>query len=382
MTNRELDQYVSQLMLRYEEVNSIYIQKVAQHIEAIGHLNPTSINRISILAQMNENIGQINKQIADASRLTQRELYELYDRALNEAYTDARFRRALEETPLSQESLRRLEIMAQNIAIQTVGTMKNLSNTTLVSEDYQHAIDNAVLAVVSGVDDYKSATRRTVEQLGGAGIQVVYPSGYHRRLDTAVRQNITNGTKQIAQNGSIMMGEMLGYDAYEISAHAQSAPDHEPIQGHVFLKAEFAKMQNEEPFQDVDGRQYAPIRRAIGEWNCMHVVFSFSTEYSRRKYTERQLRMFAESNAAGAVIDDKHYSLYEVSQYMRRLETAVRKQKDIAIAATAAGDDIAAKNAQRKINATMAKYYEIAENSGLSAKPERTTVPGFKKVRL
>ena len=243
-----LQEQVDQLMERFEEVNEFYIQKVAEQIRTIGELNASSMNRIAIMAQMNRDIAEINRRIAQAVQMAVPDVYGIYQRALDDLYYDPRFERALKETPLSDASKRRLEQFVQSVSRQTAGTMQNLSNTTVASQRYRHTVDNAVLAVSTGLSDYRAATRESVKRLGHEGLQLSYPSGYHRRLDTAIRQNVLDGVKQIAQQGSDIMGEELGYDAVEISVHAMSAPDHEPIQGHVFLKEEFEKMQSGQPF--------------------------------------------------------------------------------------------------------------------------------------
>ena len=209
-----------------------------------------------------------------------------------------------------------------------------------------------------------------------------YPSGYHRRLDTAIRQNIIDGANQIAQQGSIMMGEELGYDAYELSAHARSAPDHEPIQGRVFLKEEFEKLQSEQPFQDVDGHHFEAIRRPIGEWNCMHIAMAFSTKYSKRQYSDEQLNRWKEDNEAGCMIGGKHYTIYQASQLMRKIETQVRREKDTANAARIAGDDVLRKECQIRINSLARKYQEVVSASGLRARKDRMSVEGFKMVKV
>lgn len=377
------EQRLDTLMKRFEEVNNFYIMKVAQQVAKIGELSQSSINRLVIMTEMNENIAAINGRLAKALSLSINDLYRLYEDALNDTYTDPRFVRALKETPLSALSKRRLERYAQNVSIQTAGKMQNLSNTTLVSQTYRDTVDKAIMAVSSGLDDYKSATRQAIRDLGYNGMQVFYPeSGYHRRLDTALRQNIIDGSNQIAQNGSIMMGEALGYDAYEISAHAYPAPDHEPIQGHVFLKAEFEKMQSEQPFVDTDGRQYEAIRRAIGEWNCMHIAMSFSTKHSVRKFSNEQLQKFMDDNKKGCTIDGKHYTIYAASQYMRRIETEIRRQKEIANAARAAGDDALRKECQMKINALARRYSEVAKAANLKPHKDRMRVEGFKMVKV
>ncbi len=91
----------------------------------------------------------------------------------------------------------------------------------------------------------------------------------------------------------------------------------------MFLIAEFEKLQNQQPFEDVDGNQYEAIRRPIGEWNCMHIAMAFSTKYSKRQYTDAQLKKWADDNEKGCMIGGKHYTTYEAAQLMRQIETQV-----------------------------------------------------------
>ena len=178
------------------------------------------------------------------------------------------------------------------------------------------------------------------------------------------------------------MGEQLGFDAYELSAHARSAPDHEPIQGRVFLKEEFEKLQSGLSFQDVDGNQYEGIRRPIGEWNCMHIAMSFSTQYSKRRYSDETLKKYADDNNKGCEIDGKHYTIYQVAQLMRKIETQVRYEKDAANAGRAAGDMDLRRECQKRINALAAKYEMVANAAGLTMRKDRMTVEGFKMVKV
>lgn len=382
MTQEELDQKVDMIMQRFDEVNAFFIATVAEQVSRIGKLNPSSIHIITVMAEMNEGIAAINRLLANVLRLTVPELYRLYRRAMQDHYTDPRFVRALKETPMSEASKGRLRHYAEAVSRQTAGTIMNLSNTTLASQVYRHTVDNAVLAVSSGMTDYASATRRSIRELGYNGMQMQYPSGYHRRLDTAIRQNIIDGANQIAQQGSIMMGEELGYDAYELSAHARSAPDHEPIQGRVLLKAEFEKLQSQQPFHDIDGRYYKPIKRPIGEWNCMHIAMAFSTKYSKRQFSDDQLEKWAADNKEGCTIDGKHYTIYQASQLMRQIETKVRREKDTANAARIAGDDVLRRECQIRINNLARKYQEVVQASGLKARKERMSVEGFRMVKV
>ena len=383
LTEKELEAAIQQITDRLDEVNRLYIKKIAAQLLKIGELNATSINRIIVMTEMGADIREINKELAQATAMNIRDLYAIYQAALSDSYTDPRFRAALQSQPLTPTQNYRLTQLAQNIATQTAQAMVNLSNTTAISQPYQDALDKAITAVSVGGMSYTEAARDIIHDLGYNGLQVQYQSGYHRRLDSAVRQNIIDGVNQINQNASLAMGEMLGYDAVELSAHANSAPDHESVQGRIFLLKEFEKMQNGEDFRDVDGNFYAGFARPIGEWNCMHIAMSFDTRYSIPRYTDEQLKKFKEDNAKGCEIGGKHYTLYQARQLMRELETKVRREKDAANAARANGNDMDARRAcQKTINALTAKYYAVAKASGLSPRSVRLSVEGFKMVKV
>lgn len=383
LTEKELEAAIERIMGRLNEVNQLYIKKIAAQLLKIGELNATSINRIIVMTEMGANIREITRALATATAMNLRDIYAIYQTALDDSYTDPRFKTALQSRPLPPEQNARLTQFAQNVSTQTAQTMLNLSNTTAVAETYQEAVDKAIAAVSTGGMSYTEAARDIIRELGYNGLQVQYESGYHRRLDSAVRQNIIDGVNQINQNASLSMGDALGFDAVELSAHANSAPDHEPVQGRVFLRSEFEKMQNGEDFTDVDGNRYAGFPRPIGEWNCMHIAMSFDTRYSIRRYTDAQLQQWKVDNAKGCTINGKHYTLYQARQLMRQLETKIRREKDAANAARLNGNDMEARRAhQRTINSLSAQYYATAKAAGLTPRSARLSVEGFKMVKV
>lgn len=383
LTEKQLEAAIAQITGRLDEVNRTLIKKIAAQILKIGQLNPTSINRILAMSDMGADMRDISRDLADATALNVRDIYAIYNMALRDSYTDPRFAAALKSRPLSPMQNDRLRQFAINAAAQTAAAMRNLSNTTAILPAYREAVDKAITAVSMGGMSYNEAARDIIRDLGYNGLQVQYESGYHRRLDTAVRQNIIDGVNQINQNASLEMGRALGYDAVELSAHANSAPDHEPVQGRVFLLAEFEKMQNGEPFQDVDGNHYEGFPRSIGEWNCMHIAMSFDTKTSIRRYTNEQLQQWKDDNAKGCDVNGKHYTLYQARQLMRQLETKVRREKDAAVAAKLNGNDMDERRArQRVINALSTKYYAVAQVAGLTPRGQRLSVEGFRAVSV
>lgn len=383
LSDAELTMLLDRLQSRLDAVNTLYIRKIASQIAKIGKLGQANVNRLIVMAEMTQDIDEITQALAEATGQNEADVYIVYQKAMNEVYTDPRFTAAFKAgntlPPVTKE---RLRTMVSNISQQTFQTMENLSNTTAISKPYQDAVDRAIIATASGLASYGEATRDILRRVGYGGLQVQYASGYHRRLDTAVRQNVIDGTKQISQNGAKAVGEALGYDAYELSAHAHSAPDHEPVQGHVLLKEEYDKMQAGLAFVDVDGNSFGGFNRPIGEWNCQHFAFPFSTKFSKRQFTQDQLDKFIIDNHDGCDMDGKHYTTYGAQQLMRKTETEVRRWKDTANAARIAGDENLRIQCQVHINELMAKYYQIANLSGLKPHQNRTSVDGFRAVKV
>lgn len=383
LSEQELEKVLELLQSRFDEVNALFIRKVAAQIKKIGELGQANINRLAIMAEMTSDVQEITELLMRATALSKPEIEAIYAVAMQDTYTDPRFTRAFSAgVQPPQGTQERLMQYARNVAQQTAQTVQNLSNTTAVAEPYRKAIDRGILAVSTGLMDYNAATREIVREIGYNGLQVHYASGYHRRLDTAVRQNIIDGTKQIAQHGANAMGEALQYREVEISAHANSAPDHEPVQGRVFTKAEYDKMQSGQSFTDINGTAFAGFRRPIAEWNCGHIALPFDSRYSKPRFSAEQLQTWAAKNNAGCEIDGKHYTGYQAQQLMRRLETEVRRWKDTANAARVAGDDTLRRQCQTRINALAAKYAQVSKLSGLPMRKQRMSVEGFKMVKV
>lgn len=382
MTPDELNAALARITARLDEINTFYISKVAEQIKKIGTLNANNINRLSIMAEMGADVNEINRQLMQATGLNTRELFSVYSQILDDTYADTRFARFFTAGPLPLPDRTRIAQYARLISVQTATALSNISNTTAVSAPYQEAVDKAIIAVSTGVTDYKAATRQVIRDLGYNGLQVQYDSGYHRRMDSAVRQNIIDGANQLAQHASLMIGDALGFDAIELSAHARSAPDHEPVQGRVFLKSEFDRIQSGADFVDVDGNRYAGFRRPIGEWNCMHIAMSFSTQHSMRRYSDAQLAAWKKTNNDGVTIEGKKYTVYQAVQKMREIETEVRRQKDAAVAAQHAGDATLRQTCQAKINTLTAHYNAFAKAAGVTPRRDRLMVEGFRAVKV
>ena len=372
LSERQLEALLALFEERMQNITAEYLTAMGKHLKDIGSLKASDIHRLTEMKRVGLNAKRIKREIAKAANMSVADLDRVF-RAVAES--DARFAEqwfaadytpAVKGLPKLSKPIERLLKAQLRITAQA---FKNLSQTTIETQRYRKAVDEAISAVQSGVTDYNSAIRRAMKTAAEDGLRVKYPnSGMTRRLDSAVRQNVLDGVRAINNDVLRQLGNEYGADGIEISAHALCATDHLPYQGLQFSNRDFEELQNS-------------LGRPFGAWNCKHTMFPIILGVSVPVHDADELRMYRENSAAEIEIDGRTMSRYEWSQEQRRIETAVRAQKDIAIAAKASGDDVARREAQSKINALQDHYEKVSRTAGLDMQRDRMRVAGFRAVK-
>lgn len=173
-----------------------------------------------------------------------------------------------------------------------------------------------------------------------------------------------------------MVGEEFGADGYEISYHSNPRPSHADMGGRQYAKGEA---------RTVKGVYYPSFEKEaeplLNEYGCLHFKFSILLGISRPVYSNEQLEQMKAEDKQTFEFEGKEYTRYEASQLQRKIETAVRHEKDLANMAKASGDDDLRREAQYKINLLTSKYAQLSKASGLPTKMERMQVGGFRRVK-
>ena len=368
LTGAEADALLSTVTDRVERVTARYITLMGEHIRDIGKLTASDVHRLQQFTRMNINMDVVRRQLASAANISLEELERIYRKV---AETDIRMARDIlgfhgaadMESNLAYKSI----IRAQ--AQETYSAMRNLANSSVMSQYYQDAVDDCVFAVQNGVEDYNTAIRRVVRQAGNAGLKIVeYESGLHRRVDTAARMNVLDGVRHLNQSIMEEVGREFGADGVEISAHMLCAEDHLPYQGQQFSNAAFEQLQ-------------ASLARPFGEWNCRHSWHPIILGISPPRYTEDHLMQYQAFTNEIIEIDGREKNRYGWSQEMRRCETAVRQAKDCANLAATTEDMVLRRQCQKRIDALQEYYYTITDITKLPPEASRMSVPGFHKVK-
>ena len=74
------------------------------------------------------------------------------------------------------------------------------------------------------------------------------------------------------------------------------------------------------------------------------------------------------------------YTKYEATQVQRKLETAIRKEKDRQIIARASGDKDGVSIAQSNISTLTSKYNDFSKNAGLDTYKNRLSVAKYRGI--
>lgn len=229
---------------------------------------------------------------------------------------------------------------------------------------YRQCMDYAFQQVFTGATDYNTAIRQATRNLADMGVRVIdYESGVHTSLEAAVRRNIMGGLGLMQEQISQQNHDEMGANGWEISAHAASAPDHEPIQGRQY---------SDEAFKRLNGS----LKRRIGTLNCGHKEFPIILGVSEPQYTPAELEAMRQQNAKGVTIEGRHYSLYEATQMQRKMERSIRKQKKRILVDKATGDEEKLQIDQTKLRMQNTNYKKFSDAAGLRTQRERTFVAG------
>lgn len=269
----------------------------------------------------------------------------------------------------------------------------NLTNTKALSVldrngnpiRFQDAIyksfSNAVKAVTEGKADFYTTMRQTVQNLGGGGCRVNYGDGITRRLDTVVRQNMLYGIKQANNEYNEHIGEILGFDGYEISYTTNSRPTHRFMQGRQFCIGESKTINGKhfdgmEDTRDVESGKN--VTESLQDYNCRHEKSGIKCGVSEPRYTPEELKRLREQDEKIYKVGNLEGDGYYFSQKLRGIESETRRLKGEINGLEALGDATSKTKAtemRKQIKAYREKYDEICNVTGLYPETKRMSVP-------
>ena len=357
-----------------DPVTEFLIRDIAQRVSEAGQLTGTAAYQTWQLQKLGVSQKQLKKELQKQLKVSQKRVEQLLTQAAAAGYDFdiSRFPTVdaipFEENTSLQQILDAAVKLAQddltNIA-QTIGFVTPTGKAVGLTDAYKQTCDFAFMKVTSGAQDYISAVREATKALAEKGIQVIdYESGVHTSLEAAVRRNIMGGLGLMQEQISQQNHDDLGCNGWEISAHAGSAPDHEPFQGRQYPDKQYHNINNS-------------LHRRIGTLNCGHSAMPIIFGVNSPQYTDEELEEFRKQNEEGVTVGDKHYTLYEATQRQRSIERSIRKRKAHILVDEELGDTEKLQQDQIHLQVLRQRYHEFSKAAGLPEQYERLEKAGF-----
>lgn len=391
------------IVKRLDEINTLCLETMGKRIKEFGGLSPSDAHKLARQLKLGADIRMIERELVKATSKSLEDIETILNIVANDNVETSKAMLEAKGAFIPFSENKELQNWVSALAKQSQQELINLAKTTAfmrydekgnkvlssLSETYNAVIDKAVASASSGVVDYKTAMRKTLKDLadsglrtkykkleGSAGPTVDYASGYSRRLDTAVRQNILWGIKECNLGIQEQIGEEFSADGYEIDYHRNPRPSHAEMGGKQYVKgkARYIKGKYYESFE-------AKAEPLLAEYGCLHFKFPIICGISRPIYSDEELAKFKAMDNKTFEYEGKTYTGYEAKQMQRKLETAIRHAKDRQKIAKAAGDDTLRRQEQKKLNDLTRKYKDFSEKAGLPVKKERMSVSGYYRVK-
>ena len=369
---------VSALRVAFEKiadpVNEYLIQDIARRVAQAGQLTSTAAYQIWRAQNLGMSRKEIEKAVAAILKKSAEEVRELFKQAAEVGY-----RFDLDQLPTAnaipfedntsvqqivEAAVKLADDQFQNIT-QTLGFQTPDGTVHPLMDAYQKTTDYAFQQVISGAADYNTAIRQACRKLADGGVKTIdYASGVRTSLEAAIRRNMMGGLGLMVEQISQKNHDELGCDGWELSAHANSAPDHEPFQGKQYTDEAYTKLND-------------MLQRRIGTLNCGHNAFPIILGVNEPQYTKAELEKFREDNEKGITFEGRHYTGYEATQMQRKLERSIRAQKRRVLAAEASGDKEGLTLAKTRLQVLRQNYSRFSKAAGLRTEDERLFVSGF-----
>lgn len=404
MNEKTIELLVERIVNRINKANEFFLIKIGESIKKIRELTPTQAQQLVQVLKYGNNYQEIINEISRLTNLNIQDIDAIFNEMAKKDYLFAeKFYkyRGVEYAPYNENkallrqvsslvSITKQEMYNYARATNLGYSIRDLQgNVKFVGlrETYNRVLDEAVLNVGTGVDTFDNAMSKIMKDIGGNGLKTVdYASGRSVRLDSVARMHLKGALRNLHNEVQKQVGEEFDFDGYEISVHSNPADDHSLVQGRQFSIEEYEKLNNGLEAKDYKGNTYTLDHdhkngfRPISELNCYHYVFSIVLGVSKPEYSEEQLQKIIDDNNKGFELEGEHYSMYEGTQLQRKLETQIRKQKDIQILAKASGNKELVKESQDNITKLTKKYKELSDVSGLPTRMDRLKVSQYRRI--
>lgn len=326
----------------YEQLQAFILKDITRRLLSAGEMTATADRLIWKLKQMGESQAAIEQKLRKLTGLTQKELRSLLQDAVLTSWEDDRATLGQLGIELSNPLKNAAVIRVMDAEFKkSLGELTNLTRTTMKQSqiDLINMLDEADLRVAAGVQSYSAAVCDILDRYAGKGIEVSYPTGAKRTLESAIRMVVVTSMNQTAAqitNQYIVEG---GIEYVLVSAHpnARTGSKGQPaFSSHMDWQGLAYKIVGSEPgFPNLEEKTGYRIDPKTGQGTVTHItaLHGVNCRHGHRPWAKELKNPWRDSegnllDGNGNRLDDETVKKnYQLSQKQRAMERSLRSWK-------------------------------------------------------
>lgn len=381
-TPTEIEALPSAMEQLYRSLQLNIMSDLTERLKANGEEITSAVDwQINRLYELGVSKDEIDSLIQSTLNVSDDEIDRIYDEVVQSGYARNEklyAGKGKEYIPYAEN--KQLQQLVKAVKNQTKSEYRNITGSlgfavrnadntlsfTPLADFYQCTLDNGLMQIASGAVDYNTVLKKAVKAMTDSGLRIVdYASGWSNRVDVAARRALMTGFNQVVAKVNEDNAEQLGTEYFEVSYHRGARPTHQVWQGRVYSKKEL---------ETVCG--LGTVTGLCGA-NCYHSYSPFIKGIDTPTYSEEELDRMNEEENTQKEYNGKQYIAYEAQQRQRRLETAMRADRQqIELLTQGGADDDTITGAKVRYFQRQDEYVKFSKAMNLPQQWERITVDG------
>lgn len=303
------------------------IEEIVTRILNVGYANTVVINDLKVIQEIGIAYEDILKIISTYLNVSVGDIRNIFENA--GATTIKKDDLIYKRVGLIPKELEKSRILKSSINQAVNNNISNLNSLLRTIPDnatkmIYEAIQKASIDTSLGIKSYSESIIDILRENTFKGTYITYPSGKKRSIESAIRTNILTSVQQMCGHLQELRADEMNCDLMELTAHADSRPEHAEWQGKIVSRS------GKQGYLSLEDIGYGKVDGFKGA-NCRHDWMPYF-EGEPRTYTEKELKEMQEETVT---YNNKEYTTYEASQIQRKIERNIRNnKKDITIAQT------------------------------------------------
>ena len=381
-TPTEIEALPSAMEQLYRSLQLNIMSDLTERLKANGEEITSAADwQINRLYELGVSKDEIDSLIQSTLDVSDDEIDRIYDEVVKSGYArNEELYTSKDKEYISYAENKQLQQLVKAVKNQTKSEYRNITGSlgfavrnadntlsfTPLADFYQRTLDNGLMQIASGAVDYNTVLKKAVKAMTDSGLRTVdYASGWSNRVDVAARRALMTGFNQVVAKVNEDNAEQLGTEYFEVSYHRGARPTHQVWQGRVYSKKEL---------ETVCG--LGTVTGLCGA-NCYHSFSPFIKGVDKPTYSDEELDRMNEEENTPKEYNGRQYTAYEAQQRQRRLETAMRADRQkIELLTQGGADDDTITGAKVRYFQRQDEYVKFSKAMGLPEQWERITVNG------